>query len=72
MLMPPKSRPLVMTIHMPALPDDAVVEIRNFLSEILHLFEDHYGNQIHRFYQDRSFDNIVEYNPRITLDAPPF
>ena len=70
--MRPESRPVVMTIHLPPLDDEAVVEIQNFLSEILHLFEDHYGNQIHRFYEDRSINNVVQYSPRITLDDPPF
>lgn len=70
--MRPESRPVVMTIHLPPLADDAVVEIQNFLSEILHLFEAHYGGQIHRFYADRSVNNIVQYSPRITLDDPPF
>jgi len=70
--MRPDSRPVVMTIHLPPLADEAVVEIQNFLSEILHLLDSHYGGQIHRFYEDRSADNIVQYNPRITLDDPPF
>ncbi|MCR4299619.1 MAG: hypothetical protein NUV75_12895 [Gallionella sp.] len=70
--MRPDSRPVVMTIHLPPLADEAVVEIQNFFSEILHLLEAHYGGQIHRFYQDRSSANIVEHNPRITLDDPPF
>ena len=70
--MRPDSRPVVMTIHLPPLADEAVVEIHDFLSEVLHLFETHYGDQIHRFYEDRSFENIVQYSPCITPDDPPF
>ena len=70
--MRPESRPVVMTIHLPPLDDEAVVEIHDFLSEVLHLFEARYGDQIHRFYEERSFDNIVQRTPRITIDDPPF
>jgi hypothetical protein len=72
MSMRPDSRPVVMTIHLPPLADEAVVEIHDFLSEVLHLFEAHYGGQIHRYYEDRSFENIVQRSPRTTFDDPPF
>lgn len=70
--MRPDSHPIAMTIRLPTLPDEAVVEIHDFLFEILHLFEAHYGDQIHRFYEDRSFKNIVQRSPRAPPDDPPF
>ena len=61
-------------ICLPPISDEAVVEIHDFLYDFLHLFESHYGAQIHRFYQDRSFDNLVHPNPhtRPADDDPPF
>ena len=70
--MRPDSHPVVITINLPPLADEAVVEIHDFLFHILDLFETHYGSQIHRFYEDRSFDNIVKPNPRNPTDDPPF
>ena len=54
--------------------DEAVVEIHDFLNDFLRLFESHYGAQIHRFYENRSFDNLVHPNPhtRPSDDDPPF
>ena len=70
--MRPDTRPVVITLQLPPLADDAVVEIHDFIFEILDLFEAHYGNQIRRFYADRSLDNIVQFNPHLTTDDPPF
>jgi hypothetical protein len=59
---------------LPTLADEAVVEIHHFLNDVLLRFEAHYGGQIHRFYQDRSRENLVQadlfrsHNP----DEPPF
>lgn len=36
---------------MPTLSDEAVIQIQNFLHLALDIFEDHYGQQIDRFYQ---------------------
>ena len=72
MFMRPDSRPLTITLNLPALDDEAVVELHDFLVEILNLFEAHYGDQIHRFYQDRWSDNIVPLGPPIPFDDPPF
>lgn len=71
--MRPDSRPVNITLNLPSLSDDAVVEIQDFLYEIIQLFEAHYGDQIHRFYEDRSFDNLVHPDPhtRPPDDDPP-
>ncbi|MFZ4535939.1 hypothetical protein [Propionivibrio sp.] len=72
--MRPDSRPVTFTINLPTLPDEAVIEIQDFLFEILELFETHYGRQIQRFLDDYSASNIVYSNPQanLTEDDPPF
>ena len=70
--MRPDSRPANITINLPPLADEAVVEIHDFLYDILHLFETHYGQQIHRFYEDRSHHNLVHPDPHKSTDNPPF
>ncbi|MDP2794643.1 MAG: hypothetical protein Q8O25_11305 [Sulfurisoma sp.] len=72
--MRPDSRPATFTINLPPLPDEAVIEIQDFLFEILELFETHYGRQIQRFLDDYSGDNIVYSNPQANPadDDPPF
>lgn len=70
--MRPDSRPVSVTLNLPVLPDEAVIEIRDVLFEILDLFEFHYGHQIQRFIEDNSGDNIVTYTQHAPLDDPPF
>lgn len=70
--MRPDSRPLDITINLPSLPDEAVVEIQDFLYEILDLFQTHYRRQVERFYDDRSYDNLVHHDPDTPIDDPPF
>jgi hypothetical protein len=38
-------------IEMPVLSDEAVIQIQDFLHLALDIFEDHYSQQIERFYQ---------------------
>jgi len=61
-------------IRLPPICDEAVVEIYDFLNDFLRLFESHYAAQIHRFYEDRSFNNLVHPNThtRPSDDDPPF
>jgi hypothetical protein len=61
-------------IGLPPLSDEAAVEIDDFLIDFLCLFESHYGDQIRRFYQDRSFGNLADLRSRSRLpdDDPPF
>lgn len=70
--MRPDSYPV--KIRLPPISDEAVVEIYDFLTDFLRLFESHYGAQIHRFYEDRSFDNLVHPDPESPApdDDPPF
>lgn len=60
------------TIPMPRLSDDAVVQIHNFIGHFLDLFEARYGDQIHRYYDDRSAPSMIEPEPTHGIDDPPF
>lgn len=59
-------------IPMPQLSDDAVVQIHDFIAHFLDLFEARYGDQIHRYYEDRSAHNIIGADPTSNIDEPPF
>jgi hypothetical protein len=59
-------------IGLPPLSDDAVVEIQNFIYEVLDVFESRYGEQIHRYYAARSQHNLVGPERNLPLDDPPF
>jgi hypothetical protein len=59
-------------IPMPRLSDDAVVQIHDFIGHFLDLFEARYGDQIHRYYEDRSAHNIVSPEPIPDHNDPPF
>lgn len=59
-------------IPMPTLSDDAVVQIHNFIAHVLDLFEARYGDQIHRYYDDRSAHNMIRADTPPNLDDPPF
>ena len=59
-------------IPMPRLSDQAVVQIHDFIGHFLDLFEARYGDQIHRYYEDRSAHNIVDQQPMADIDDPPF
>jgi hypothetical protein len=59
-------------IPMPRLSDDAVVQIHDFIAHFLDLFEARYGDQIHRYYEDRSAHNMVDPETMPDVDDPPF
>jgi hypothetical protein len=58
-------------IPMPTLSDDAAVQIQDFIHHFLDLFEARYGDQIHRYYDDRSAHNMIRSDMPSTTD-PPF
>ena len=58
-------------IPLPRLSDDAVVQSHDFIHHFLDLFEAHYGDQIHRYYDDRSVHNTQPGMPP-AIDDPPF
>ena len=59
-------------IPLPTLSDDAVVQIHDFIHHFLDLFEARYGDQIHRYYDDRSEHNMIRPDTSPTIDDPPF
>lgn len=59
-------------IPMPRLSDDTVVQIHDFITHFLDLFEARYGDQIHRYYDERSAHNMIGRDPPASLDDPPF
>ena len=59
-------------IPMPRLSDDAVVQIHDFIHYLLDLFEARYGDQIHRFYEDRCGNCLIEPGSTETGADPPF
>ena len=64
--------PASAAIPMPRLSDDAVVQIHDFIGHFLDLFEARYGDQIHRYYDDRSARNMINPEPTHSIDDPPF
>lgn len=53
-------------IEMPVLSDEAVIQIQDFLHLALDIFEDHYSQQIERFYQ-----SIWQESPELDLGDSP-
>ena len=59
-------------LRLPLLSDDSVVEILDFLNDVLTVFESRYGDQIRRYYHDRSRHNLIEPDHHNPADDPPF
>ena len=55
----------------PPLSDEAAVEILDFLQVFMTEFENRYGDQIRRYYEERSRHNLVQQAAGETGD-PPF
>jgi hypothetical protein len=66
------SDPSYQCIPLRPLSDEAAVEILDFLQVFTNDFENRYGNQIRRYYEERSRHNIVRGNPCVATDDPPF
>ena len=58
--------------RLPPMSDEAVVEIYDFLHHVLTVFESRYGDQIHRYYNDRSQHNLIEPDRNFLDHDPPF
>ena len=58
-------------IPLPRLSDEAAVEIRNFVEYLLDQFDTRYGDQVHRFYESRSRQNMLRPDPQLD-DGEPF
>jgi len=59
-------------IPLPHLSDKAAVEILDFLQVVTNDFENRYGNQIRRYYDERSRHNNVQAAPFKDAVDPPF
>lgn len=59
-------------IRLRPLSDEAAVEILDFLRVFTTEFEIRYGDQIRRYYDERSRHNIVQTHPVRATDDPPF
>ena len=66
------SDPCDQCVPLRPLSDEAAVEILDFLQVFTTDFESRYGDQIRRYYDDRSRHNIVQSTPTNTTDDPPF
>jgi hypothetical protein len=59
-------------IALPQLSEDAAVQIQDFIHHVPDLFEAYYGDQIARYYDDRSQHNATRPDTPDTIDDPPF
>lgn len=59
-------------VPMPAITDDAVVQIHDFVHHFLDLFEARYGDQIHRYYQHRAEHEMRDPPHSQHDEEPPF
>ena len=66
------NHPATADIPLPRLSDDAVVQVHDFMNHFLDLFEARYGDQIHRYYDDRAEHNMIGPEPPPITDDPPF
>ncbi len=57
---------------LPAISDESVVEILDFLQAFVVGFESFYGGQIRRYYDERSPAHRMQTEPMTPLDDPPF
>jgi hypothetical protein len=65
-----KSDSLPVERYLPALSDDAVIEVREFLHNLSLFFSSQYRAQIQRYYEEHEFDNLAQ--PRFFADPPDF
>ena len=57
---------------LPALTDEAAVQILDFLHDVIDRFESCYASQIRRYYDDLSQHNLVKPDRDCATDDPPF
>ena len=67
-----KPHPADPGVPLPRLSDDAAAEIYLYIEHALLLFARRYGDQLRRFYQSMSRDNLLESQLNLELDDPPF
>lgn len=57
---------------LPALSDEAALQIHDLLNDAMELFEARYGQQIDRFYENLYHEGPLEQEPVSEWDDPPF
>lgn len=67
-----RNDPDLHTMPLPPLSEEAVVEILDFLHNLIDRFESHYASHIRRYYDARSQHNIVQTTSVLPTDDPPF
>jgi hypothetical protein len=58
--------------HFPELTDEAIIAINNFLEEFYIRFQEHYSDQMHRYYHDRPHPDPDLGQMTLPLSDPPF
>ena len=58
--------------RLPPLCDHCAVEILDFLYGLITVFESRYGDQIRRYYDERSRHNLIQPEQDQPADDPPF
>lgn len=66
------NQPSTEELPLPRLSDAAAVEIRHFLETLFDLFEARYGDQITRYYDSVSMDNLLDSEGDPQPGDPPF
>jgi hypothetical protein len=61
------------TIELPALSDEAAAYIQNFIYRVMSAIDEHYYQQIKRYYRNESLNSFIEdHPPQENLGDPPF
>jgi hypothetical protein len=60
-------------IELPALSDEAAASVQNFIYRVMNAIDEHYYQQIRRYYKYESMSSDIEgHPPQESLDDPPF
>ena len=65
-----KSNSTPVEIYLPDMSDAAVIEVREFLHNLLLFFSSQYHAQIQRYYEEHEFNSLAQ--PRFFADPPDF
>jgi hypothetical protein len=62
------------TIELPALSDEAAASVQNFIYRVMSAIDEHYYQQIKRYYKYESMSSFIEEDHPLqeNLDDPPF
>ena len=60
------------TIELPTLSDEAAASVQNFIYVVMSAIDEHYYQQIQRYYKWESMSSSITESPQENLDNPPF